>query len=172
MERTILRGDIYYADLNPVVGSEQGGVRPALVIQNDTGNKHSPTIIEAAITSKAKTKLPTHVHLSGIPSLEKNSIVLLEQIRTVDKQRLNDYIDTLNDVLMRQINHALAISIGLNSPINQPLIICLCHSCAQQFYNSPDHIIKRTDLNQSVKETCVFCNIRQGYDFEIRTKNR
>jgi len=114
MERTILRGDIYYADLNPVVGSEQGGIRPALVIQNNTGNKHSPTIIVAAITSKTKSKLPTHVFLSQVNFLGDGSIALLEQIRTIDKKRLSDHIGTLDDELMNKVNCALALSVGLN----------------------------------------------------------
>ena len=115
MERTILRGDIYYADLNPVVGSEQGGVRPVLIIQNDIGNKHSPTVIVAAITSRAKTKLPTHISLSGIPLLEKDSIALLEQIRTIDKRRLDRYIGSLDGNTMKRIDAALTISVGVKS---------------------------------------------------------
>ena len=114
MERTILRGDLYYADLNPVVGSEQGGIRPVLILQNNTGNKHSPTVIVAAITSRAKTKLPTHISLSGIPLLEKDSIALLEQIRTIDKRRLIDYIGTLSETIINEIDYALAVSVGLH----------------------------------------------------------
>lgn len=113
MERTIMRGDIYYADLNPVVGSEQGGIRPCLIIQNDVGNKHSPTIIVAAITSRAKTQLPTHISLSGIAALEKDSIALLEQIRTIDKTRLRKYIGTLDGEAMSKVDKTLAISVGL-----------------------------------------------------------
>lgn len=114
MERAILRGDLYYANLNPVVGSEQGGIRPTLVIQNNTGNKHSPTVIVAAITSKVKTQLPTHISLSGIPSLEKDSIALLEQIRTIDRARLKEYIGTLDNAIMLEIDRALSVSVGLN----------------------------------------------------------
>jgi len=172
MEREILRGDLYYADLSPVVGSEQGGVRPILVIQNNIGNKHSPTTIVAAITGRVKTELPTHVSLAGISSLEKDSIVLLEQIRTIDKRRLNNYIGTLDEVLMNEVNHALAVSIGLHGSINEPLIMSLCPACAQQFYDSPVHIIKRVDPMQRIKEPCMFCNVRQGYDFEIKTSRQ
>lgn len=172
MERVILRGEMYYADLSPVVGSEQGGVRPVLIIQNNTGNKHSPTTIVAAITGRVKAELPTHISLTGIPSLEKDSIVLLEQIRTIDKLRLNDYIGTLNEVLMKEVNHALAVSIGLHGNINQPLIMSLCPVCARQFYDSPVHTIKRVDPKQRIKEPCMFCNVRQGYDFEIKTNRR
>jgi len=111
------RGDIFYADLSPVVGSEQGGVRPVLVVQNDVGNKYSPTIIIAAITSKVgiKAKLPTHYFVNTESGLEAPSIVLLEQIRTIDKKRLDSYIGHLNDVHIDGIDKALAISVGLNS---------------------------------------------------------
>ena len=115
MSKSILRGDLYYADLNPVVGSEQGGIRPVVIIQNDVGNKHSPTVIIAAITSKAmKTTLPTHCSLSAHAGLDSDSIALLEQIRTIDKKRLKDYLGTLGMDDMTRINTALAISVGLN----------------------------------------------------------
>ena len=111
------RGDIYYADLRPVVGSEQGGVRPVLIIQNDTGNKHSPTDICAAITSRQnKAKLPTHIELQAKQyNIEKNSVILLEQLRTIDKARLKDRVCHLDDNMMDQVNHALAISLELTS---------------------------------------------------------
>ena len=115
MNRSINRGDLYYADLNPVVGSEQGGIRPVLIIQNDVGNKHSPTVIIAAITSKAmKATLPTHCILSTHAGLDWDSVVLLEQIRTIDKRRLKDHVGTLGEEDMSEVNEALAISVGLN----------------------------------------------------------
>lgn len=125
MEKVILRGEMYYADLSPIVGSEQGGVRPVLIIQNNIGNKHSPTTIVAAITGKVKPELPTHISLAGIPSLEKDSIVLLEQVRTIDKRRLNNYIGTLDEVLMNEVNHALTVSIELHDTIHHPCTIIL-----------------------------------------------
>ncbi|HHX18304.1 MAG TPA: type II toxin-antitoxin system PemK/MazF family toxin [Clostridium sp.] len=111
----IRRGDIFYADLSPVVGSEQGGVRPVLIIQNDIGNKYSPTVIASAITSQInKAKLPTHIELNaksyGIP---KDSVILLEQIRTIDKKRLREKVGHLDDELMEKVNEAIAISFGL-----------------------------------------------------------
>lgn len=111
----IHRGDIYYADLRPVVGSEQGGVRPVLIIQNDIGNRHSPTVICAAITSKMnKAKLPTHVELeTGKYDLVKDSVVLLEQLRTIDKQRLRDKICRLDSEILRKVDRALEISLEL-----------------------------------------------------------
>ena len=109
------RGDIYYADLSPVVGSEQGGLRPVLIVQNDTGNRYSPTVIAAAITSrKYKTKLPTHIQVCADGcGLQKDSIVLLEQIRTLDKTRLKDKMGALPPPDMRKVNHALSVSFGL-----------------------------------------------------------
>ena len=112
---TIKRGDIYYADLSPVIGSEQGGIRPVLIVQNDIGNKYSPTVIAAAITSqKDKTKLPTHIEINAENcGLAKNSIVLLEQIRTIDKKRLKEKIGCLDEGLMEKVNEALGISFGI-----------------------------------------------------------
>ena len=111
----IKRGDIYYADLRPVVGSEQGGVRPVLVIQNEAGNRHSSTVIVAAITSKmTKAKLPTHIQLDARRcEIVKDSIILLEQIRTIDKQRLREKVCHLEDDIMEQVNRALMISLEL-----------------------------------------------------------
>ena len=114
---TVKRGDIFYADLSPVVGSEQGGVRPVLIVQNDVGNRYSPTVIAAAITSqKDKSKLPTHIELSSQScGLSRDSIVLLEQIRTIDKRRLKEHMGRLDESSMSRINHALEVSFGLNA---------------------------------------------------------
>ena len=114
---TVKRGDIYYADLSPVVGSEQGGIRPVLIVQNDVGNKYSPTVIAAAITSqKDKSKLPTHIQLDAMNcGLSRDSIVLLEQIRTIDKRRLKERMGTLDNNAMNQVDHALSISFGLTA---------------------------------------------------------
>ena len=110
----VKRGDVYYADLSPIVGSEQGGVRPVLVLQNDVGNKYSQTIIVSAITSQLnKTKLPTHIPLETNSGLSKNSVVLLEQIRTIDKQRLKEKIGHIDEGTMKQVNDALSISFGM-----------------------------------------------------------
>ena len=111
----VKRGDVFYADLSPVVGSEQGGVRPVLVIQNDIGNRFSPTVIIAAITAQIqKAKLPTHVEIDAkTHGMEKDSVILLEQIRTIDKQRLTDKITHLDEETMRKVDEALQISLGL-----------------------------------------------------------
>ena len=116
MDTNVRRGDIFYADLSPVVGSEQGGTRPVLIIQNDMGNRHSPTVIAAAITSQTgKARLPTHISLSGRSvGLSKDSIVLLEQVRTIDKRRLRVHMGHVDDALMNQVDNAIAVSFGLN----------------------------------------------------------
>ncbi|MDD4688549.1 MAG: type II toxin-antitoxin system PemK/MazF family toxin [Eubacteriales bacterium] len=111
----VKRGDIFYADLSPVIGSEQGGVRPVLIVQNDIGNKYSPTVIAAAITSQInKANLPTHIEIDAQSGgLTKDSVILMEQIRTIDKERLRDKIGRLDDNHMEQVDNALAISFGL-----------------------------------------------------------
>lgn len=111
----VKRGDIYYADLSPVIGSEQGGVRPVLIVQNDVGNKYSPTVIAAAITSQInKAKMPTHIEIGAENyGLNKDSVILLEQIRTIDKQRLREKIGRLSDDLMDGVDRAIGISFGL-----------------------------------------------------------
>ena len=115
MDTSVKRGDIYYADLSPVVGSEQGGVRPVLIVQNDTGNRYSPTVIAAAITSQTnKAKLPTHINIAAPDSgLPRDSVVLLEQIRTLDKRRLRERMGRVDGALMGKIDAAIAVSFGL-----------------------------------------------------------
>ncbi len=115
--RNMRRGDVYYADLRPVVGSEQGGIRPVLIIQNDVGNRHSPTVICAAITSKMnKAKLPTHIELSTMQyDMDKDSVILLEQLRTIDKRRLKDKVCHLDTQIMQKVNRALMISLELDT---------------------------------------------------------
>lgn len=170
LERKVIRrGEIYHADLNPVYGSEQGGYRPVLIIQNNRGNKHSPTVIIAAITSRPKTKLPTHVPINEIIGLEKESFVLLEQIRTLDKGRLDDYIGRLNREQMLKVDKALRTSVEIRK-LDKPILMCLCPVCAKPFYSSKEHFIIRSDRNQTIKETCMLCNMRQGYDYLIRKK--
>jgi mRNA interferase MazF len=122
---SVKRGDIYYADLSPVVGSEQGGTRPVLIIQNDVGNKFSPTVIAAAITSKTdKSKLPTHIDVFAEKyGLARDSVILLEQIRTIDKKRLKEKMGHLDDDLMNRVNNALTVSFGLEEPIPQQQFI-------------------------------------------------
>ena len=115
-DTVVRRGDIFYADLSPVVGSEQGGLRPVLIIQNDVGNRYSPTVIAAAITSRmGKTKLPTHIDIyADRVGLAKDSVILLEQIRTLDKRRLREKMGHLDDAVMEEVNNAIAVSFGLH----------------------------------------------------------
>ena len=126
----IRRGDVYLADLSPVQGSEQGGVRPVVIIQNDTGNKYSPTVIVAAITGRInKAKIPTHVEIEKKKyKLDKDSVILLEQIRTLDKKRLKEKLTYLSDDKMKEVDNALMISLGLNAVVHQKnsaSIICI-----------------------------------------------
>lgn len=122
LDLIVKKGDLFFADLSPVVGSEQGGIRPVLVVQNDVGNKYSPTIIVAAVTSQTgKAKLPTHVELKATQGgLSKNSVVLLEQLRTIDKQRLKERIGSLDDNQIPVVDEALGVSLGIaNLPENR-----------------------------------------------------
>ena len=120
MDSSVRRGDIFYADLSPVVGSEQGGTRPVLIVQNDTGNRHSPTVIAAAITSQTgKARLPTHINIAGgSVGLTKDSVILLEQIRTIDKRRLREHMGRLDEKQMSMVDDAIAVSFGLGE--NRP----------------------------------------------------
>ena len=115
MDSNVKRGDIFYADLSPVVGSEQGGTRPVLIVQNDTGNRHSPTVIAAAITSQTgKARLPTHINIAGgSVGLSRDSVILLEQIRTIDKRRLREHMGRLSQEQMQKVDNAIAVSFGL-----------------------------------------------------------
>lgn len=119
MDMSVRRGDIYFADLSPVVGSEQGGIRPVLIVQNNVGNRHSPTVIAAAITSQInKARLPTHIELSGQSfGLTRDSVVLLEQIRTIDKRRLLERMGKLDEGVMNRVDEALAVSFGLGEDV-------------------------------------------------------
>ena len=159
MNHTYLRGDMYYADLGRGIGSEQEGYRPVVIIQNNVGNKHSPTVIIASITSKTgvKAKLPTHYYIDAEDGLELPSIVLLEQLRTVEKHICG-------------INHALAVSIGLIESVPKKLILCLCSTCADNFYGTGAYYLRRIDPNQMAKDTCTYCNSRKGLDYEIVRK--
>lgn len=172
--REIMRGDVFYADLSPVKGSEQGGTRPVLVIQNNIGNKFSTTVIVAPITSRIKKKaLPTHVQLPASADLPENSMVLLEQVRTIDKCRVDKYIVSIDEDTMTLVDNALGISLGLRFQKKErqerpdEMVLCLCPTCASQFFNSPDHIIRRVDPLSEIKEDCTYCQVRKGYDYRI-----
>lgn len=167
--KRIRRGDIYHADLNPVIGCEQGGYRPILIIQNDRGNYYSQTVIVAAITSRLKSKLPTHIPLKSMRGLEKDSVVLLEQIRTLDKKRLDDFLGTLDKQQMLKVDQALRISIGIRM-LDKPILMCLCPICAKPFYQSSEHFVMRAGQNREKVGACMFCKKRKGYNYLIRKK--
>ena len=168
-KKIIRRGTVYYADLDPVRGSEQGGYRPVLILQNNIGNEHSPTVIIASITSRTKNKLPTHVKLKDMKGLEKDSVVLLEQLRTIDKSRLDEQIGNLTRHQMKKVDEAIRISMGVKK-MDKPILMTLCPVCAKPIYESDEHYIKRADLHQKIKGDCMFCNVRTGYDYLIRKK--
>ena len=182
----VLRGQMYYADLDPVVGSEQGGFRPVLVIQNDVGNNFSPTVIVTPITSKQKKmRQPTHVGIPPYFNLPENSVAMLEHIRTIDKSRLGEYIGRLDDDVMDYIDGAFGVSIGIEKAFPSvkqqkkrereaadEMVLCLCPVCARQFFNSPDHIIKRAEPRNAPKETCTYCGVRMGYVYRVINRKK
>ena len=172
MNRTYKRGDLYYADLGRGLGSEQQGYRPALIIQNNIGNKHSPTVIVAAISSKvdAKAKLPTHYLLKAENGLELPSLVLMEQLRTIDKRRLGNYIGRLDEYHIRRINRALAVSVGLIEDVPKNLIMCLCPACANNFYGTGSYYLRRVNPKQVQRDICTYCGQNIGYDYEVVKK--
>lgn len=172
MNHTYLRGDMYYADLGRGIGSEQAGYRPVVIIQNNVGNKHSPTAIIASITSKTgvKAKLPTHYYIDAEDGLELPSIVLLEQLRTVDKRRLGNFIGHLSEKHICGINHALAVSIGLEELAYPKHVLCLCSTCLKNYYNTGAYIVRRINPDTTEKDTCTYCNQRRGYDYSITPK--
>lgn len=176
MSFNIRRGEMYYADLSPTVGCEQGGCRPVLVIQNNKGNRHSPTVVVAAVTGNPqKAKLPTHYMLPASCGLSIPSVVLLEQVRTIDKSRFQAYIGTLSRDTMKGIDHAITVSMGVGhakpaKKRNDTMLLTLCGGCATQFYNSPEHTVRRANPKQDYKEPCVWCSDRFGWDYKITRK--
>lgn len=173
MNQTYLRGDLYYADLGKGVGSEQEGYRPVVIIQNDTGNRYSPTVIVAAISSKVttKAKLPTHYYLAAENGLKLPSIVLSEQLRTIDKHRLTEYIGHMDEQQMREIDKTLSTSIGLNRPSPQVTRLCLCKSCAQAFLDKGGaHLRQAAKLDGHA--ICISCGKKPGTLYDVITKER
>lgn len=172
MNRTYLRGDMYFADLGKGIGSEQEGYRPVVIIQNNIGNKYSPTVIVASISGKigSKAKLPTHYYIGAENGLGQPSIILLEQIRTIDKHRLENYIGRLDKKHLVGLNHALAISIDIADWIRNTLILCLCPTCAKNFADSNNYFLQRINPEQKKKDTCTYCNCHAGYDYAVTKK--
>ena len=174
MEPTYLRGDIFFADLGEGIGSEQKGYRPVIIIQNDMGNQHSATVVVAAISSKlgAKARLPVHCYLTAAYGLQRPSVVLLEQIRTIDKQRLDTYIGRLPAHQMRRVDRALEISVGLRSVDNKRNTVSLCNTCANSYLNVGVFSLRRIKSKEVIKTVCNHCNQRYGLNYEIAVRSK
>jgi len=166
MKSKYLRGEVYIVNFNPAQGSEQGGIRPALIIQNNTGNRHSPTLIVAPITSSIKPRIPVHLPISGVPSLKKGSTLLLEQIRVVDKSRVGKYLCSVSYVGMKLVDAAIAISLDIRLPDREPVEMTLCHTCKSQFEDS-GFKVRLLSNPKEPKETCDYCNYRTGFNYEV-----
>ena len=173
----VIRGQMYYANLDPVIGSEQGGTRPVLVIQNDVGNCFSPTLIVAPITTRVKkANQPTHIGIPPLYGLPQSSMVMLEQIKTIDRSRMGNYVGCLDDDMMGDVDEALEVSVGLqgrmekarrdSSGESEEMVLTLCGNCLRQFICSPEHIVRRINHDQR-KEPCMYCHVRDGYDYRI-----
>jgi mRNA interferase MazF len=169
-KRAILRGDIYFAGLDPVIGSEQGGQRPVVILQNNSGNRYGPTVIVAPITSRVKPALPTHLPVEAVPALREGSVVLLEQLRTIDKSRLGQYMGSLGNAGMCALDAALATSLDLRRKLQPPVVMTLCARCASDFFDAGSYDLIRINPSKRVKERCTVCSTRTGYDYEVRVK--
>lgn len=171
--KNIRRGEIYYADLDPVVGSEQGKRRPVLIVQNDLGNKHSPTTVIVPITCRSKKNdLPTHVTIPQLVGLVADSLALVEHIRTIDQTRLREYLGRISDKVQDAIDKALVVSVGLDKETVKKaeiLTLCLCPRCKSDFQDSGCILIKRGW--QKDKKICDFCERRLGLEFGIFNTN-
>jgi mRNA interferase MazF len=192
LTRKYLRGEIYITNFNPTVGSEQGGIRPALIIQNDIGNCHAPTLIVAPITSKPKAELPVHLPVGHVRGLAKTSTLLLEQIRTVDKSRMGKYVGTLNYVGMRLVDAAAALSLGIKpwcgcgdsrelsdaaslappkdfddtTGSDESEVKTLCKRC-KHMYEDAGYTLRLLSNINGPKAPCDFCHTGTGFDYEV-----
>ena len=167
--KQIRRGDMYFANLNPTIGSEQGDSRPVLVVQNNAGNTHSPTVVVVPITSNVHKKtLPTHVLLPQSSGLETESLALVEQIRTIDRSRMTGYIGRIGGKAQDEIDAALSVCVGIESRRSakgEMMELSLCPRCERNFRDSGYVLVKKGW--QEVKEDCDFCKVRQGLNFGI-----
>jgi mRNA interferase MazF len=173
MNKRCNRGEIYFADLEPVVGSEQGGRRPVIIVQNNVGNTHAPTTIVVPVTSKgrAKAQLPTHMPLVDVAGLKADSIALAEQVRVLDKARLEKYLGILPSAYLCVLDAVLVKSLGLFVPKrhNQDLMT-LCPKCSSSFFESNSYVLRRSDYNQKYKEPCTICSVGMGFDYYVCKK--
>ena len=168
-KKSIKRGDIFFADLNPVVGSEQGAFRPVLVVQNDVGNIHSPTIVVIPLTRNLnKNPLPTHVVIPSNNGLENDSLALAELIRTIDRSRIAGYIGHIGGKIQAEIDTALSICVGIEkhrAAKGEMMVLTLCNRCERNFRDSGYVLVKKSW--QENKEECDFCKIRMGLTFGV-----
>ena len=167
------RGDVFYANLGETVGSEQSGFRPVVIVQNDQGNKYSPTVIVAPVTSQGKRKsyVPTHSEITAT-WMDKHSTILLEQLRTIDKSRLGGFLGVLNREDLKEMNRALAISVGLKSPskykqVGDTMRMCLCGRCASDFRGTGRYRLMRIYPYQDRRDLCTYCGHRLGLDYDV-----
>lgn len=174
MAKPYYRGELYYADLGKGIGSEQEGYRPVVIIQNNKGNKYSPTVIVAPVTTnhEAKAKLPTHCYIGAESGLDTSSVILLEQLRTIDKKRLGHYIGRLNQTHLQQLNQALAVSIQLTEASVSRISICLCSTCAKKFSSIGAFSLQQRSHRQKAKEVCAVCKQSPCIDFEMIQRKR
>ena len=174
MAKPYYRGELYYADLGKGIGSEQEGYRPVVIIQNNTGNKYSPTVIVAPVTTnhEAKAKLPTHCYIGAESGLDAPSVILLEQLRTIDKKRLGHFVGRLNRTHLRQLNHALAVSIQLTEANVNRISICLCSTCAKKFSGMGAFSLQQRNHSQKTRELCSACKQRPGVGYDMIQRKR
>ncbi|MDO5401046.1 MAG: type II toxin-antitoxin system PemK/MazF family toxin [Eubacteriales bacterium] len=170
MSKECFRGEIYYTDLGKGIGSEQEGRRPVVIVQNDVGNKYSPTVIIAPITTDhaAKAKLPTHCCVGEECGLNSSSVVLLEQLRTIDKRRLEGYVGQLNKMHIKDINYALAVSIGLDEGAVKSVGLTLCRACANNFKKVGVFILRRHNSGRDDNGKCKCCGKNNGIMYELK----
>lgn len=167
MHIQVVRGDVFLADLDPVCGRELGGTRPVLIVQNNTGNNRSATTIAAAISQMHRPSHPTHVALYGVTGLKPDSVVLLEQIRTIDEKRLKTKLGSLDSKRMHLVDIALMASLGIRLASREPMLMTLCPNCAQSFRDAGGYTLRQVDPRPDAMERCTVCSIRTGYDFEV-----
>ncbi len=174
MAKPYYRGELYYADLGKGIGSEQEGYRPVVIVQNNTGNKYSPTVIVAPVTTnhEAKAKLPTHCYVGEESGLDASSVILLEQLRTIDKMRLASFVGRLNRTHLQQLNQALAVSIGLKEYTKGRLPIYLCHACAKKYGSLGAFSLQQRNQGQKAKELCSACKQKPGVAYDMIQRKR
>ena len=172
MEQIYRRGDVYFADLGSGIGSEQQGERPVIIIQNDEGNQHSPTVVIAPMTTQGLEKhpLPTHCYFQKVDGLAMPSMAIAEQIRTIDKVRMLKKLGHLTDDQMEEINQAILVCLGYTKAKPKALEMCLCRKCLSNFIASGKYIVRRENPFQSFRSECTYCSTGLGYDYQITVK--